>query len=390
MDVLATPVDARRLGSRLMRDARGGAPVQRMEVPGARARAHATPTDPGAMVVGMALGFGLLSAQLRPGETDWTRAYDETIRLAVDAERLGFTSVWTTEHHFVDDGYMPSLLVVSAALAQATSRIGIGTGVILAPMHHPLRLAEDAATVQLISHGRLMLGLGLGWSEIEFSGLGADARRRGVAMEEILRILPQAWSGEPFTHEGDVYRLPMLGVRPTPSTRVPVLIGGAAEPAIRRAARLADGLFANAAVERFVQAVGWVLDECQRIGRDPSTFRFIHYSVLLPGPSRDEALARYRDAVWAMQWKYSDMVASATRPLPAVSPPPFDGAVDALVRGRATFAGTPEQLVDALLDIRRQAGVPVELVARSHLPILGYDAQLDLMQQLAEGVAPHV
>jgi len=338
----------------------------------------------------MGLGFGFLSAQLRPGETDWTRTYDETIALAVEAERLGFTSVWTTEHHFVDDGYMPSLLVVGAAIAQATSRIELGTGVILAPMHHPLRLAEDAATVQLLSHGRLLLGLGLGWSETEYAGLGADARRRGAAMDEILQILPKAWSGDPFTHRGAVYDLPALAVRPTPSSRIPVLIGGGAEPAIRRAARLADGIFANAPVEQFGQQVRWVLDECEKIGRDPATFRFIHYSVLLPGPSREEALARYGEALWAMQWKYSDMEASATRALPAATPPPFPGDTAALVKGRATFAGPPDALVEALLEIRKQVGVPVEFAARSHFPLLGHDAQVDLMAQLAEGVAPHV
>jgi alkanesulfonate monooxygenase SsuD/methylene tetrahydromethanopterin reductase-like flavin-dependent oxidoreductase (luciferase family) len=338
----------------------------------------------------MGLGFGLLSAQLRPGETDWTRAYDDTIRLAVEAESLGFTSVWTTEHHFVDDGYMPSLLVVGAALAQATSRIELATGVILAPLYHPLRLAEDAATVQLLSHGRLILGLGLGRSGVEFVGLGADARRRGAAMEEILRILPQAWTGQPFTHRGAVYDLPTLAVRPVPSTRIPVLVGGGAEPAIRRAARLADGIFVSSPVARFVEQVRWVLDECERIGRDPSTFRFIHYSVLLAGASRADALTRYRDVMWAMQWKYSGMAASATRPLPAVTPPRFDRPDEALVTGRAAYAGTPDELVEALLDIRTQAGVAVEFAARSHFPLLEYEAQVDLMHQLAEGVAPHV
>ena len=209
-------------------------------------------------------------------------------------------------------------------------------------------------------------------------------------MDEILRILPLAWTGEPFTHEGTVYTLPTVGVRPRPSTPIPVLVGGGAEPAIRRAARLADGIFANAPADRFLEMVRWVTDECERIGRDPATFRFIHYSVLLPGASRADALRRYRDAVWAMQWKYSDMEASAARSLPPPAAPAFTRPDEDLLKGRTTYAGTPDELVEALLDIRRQAGVPVEFVARSFLPMIEHEAQLDVMAQLAEGVAPHL
>jgi alkanesulfonate monooxygenase SsuD/methylene tetrahydromethanopterin reductase-like flavin-dependent oxidoreductase (luciferase family) len=209
-------------------------------------------------------------------------------------------------------------------------------------------------------------------------------------MEEILRILPQAWSGEPFTHEGSVYRLPTLAVRPTPSARIPILVGGGAEPAIRRAARLADGIFSNAPADEFAQQVEWVLEELEKADRDPSTFRFVHYSILLPGSSRADALARYRDAVWALNWKYSDMEASATRPLPAASPPPFDRPDESLLSRGTTHAGTPAELVEALLEVRNGVSVPVEFVARSHLPMLEYDAQVKVMQQLAEGVAPHV
>jgi alkanesulfonate monooxygenase SsuD/methylene tetrahydromethanopterin reductase-like flavin-dependent oxidoreductase (luciferase family) len=262
--------------------------------------------------------------------------------------------------------------------------------VVLAPMHHPLRLAEDAATVQLLSHGRLQLGLGLGWSETEYAGFGADPRRRGAAMDEILQILPRAWTGEPFTHEGEVYRFPTLGVRPRPATRIPVLVGGGAEAAIRRAARRADGLFANAPVDKLVQEVGWVLDECERIGRDPATFRFVHYSVVVPGPTREAALARYRDALFGMHWKYADMEASATRSLPPPGPPPFAGEDEDLARGRSTFAGRPDDIVAGLLAIRERAGVPVELAVRSHLPLLDHAEQLELMARIAEDIAPHV
>ena len=338
----------------------------------------------------MSLGFGLLSAQLNPGGTDWSQVYDETIRLAVDAERLGFGSIWTTEHHFVDDGYMPSLAVVSAAIAAKTSQIEIGTGVILAPLHHPLRLAEDAATVSLLSEGRFILGLGLGWSETEFEGLGWDRTKRGAAMEEILQILPKAWSGEPFRHRGTVYEFPELAVRPRPSQRIQVLIGGGAEVAIRRAARLADGIFANVPRDQFLQQLAWIEDECEQVGRDPSELRIIHYSVMLPAASQDEAFDRYTDHLWQMMWKYSDMEASTNRPGPPPSSPPFDETKRDRLFGRATVAGTGDQIVEYLHEMRDQTSFDVEFAARSYFPTLSYDAQVELMEQLATEVSPYV
>ncbi|HSJ34241.1 MAG TPA: LLM class flavin-dependent oxidoreductase [Acidimicrobiia bacterium] len=336
----------------------------------------------------MGLGFGLLSAQVGPGENNWSDAYDQTITLTEEAERLGFSSIWTTEHHFVDDGYMPSLLAVSAAMAARTSSIEIGTGVVLAPLHHPLRLAEDAATVSLLAGGRLTLGLGLGWVEAEFRGLGANIAHRGAAMSEILEILPKAWSGEPFRHQGAVYDLPELAVRPIPSDPVPIVIGGGAEPAIRRAARLADGIFSNAPAHRFLQQVEWVRDEHERAGRDMSDFRFIHYSVMLPGESEEVAWEEYTDHVWHMTWKYTDMDESSRRPGPPPPPPEMSEEDRAKLQSRTTFAGTPDEIVRSLTDLRDRAGVPVDFVARSYFPTLAYERQVELMATLANEVAP--
>ena len=332
--------------------------------------------------VHMSLGFGLLSAQRVAGDTrTWEDVYGETINLAVDLERLGYASVWTTEHHFVDDGYMPSLLVTSAAIAAATTTISIGTGVILAPMHRPVRLAEDAATVQVISRGRLILGLGLGWSRAEYEVLGVDMAKRGRALTEILQFLPQAWKGEPFLWEGDVYQYPEIAIRPSPSTPIPIVVGGGVDAAVRRAARLSDGFFSNASPRRFVQQVRVATEEMERAGRDPSTFRWIYYAAMYPGPR-----AEIVSSVWEQTWKYSDMEASATRSGIAPAPTPSDEEQESIVR--RILGGSAAEIVESAASIREQVGVPIEWIARSYFPDLTYERQLDIAERLAAEVMP--
>ncbi|MBT8216762.1 MAG: LLM class flavin-dependent oxidoreductase [Acidimicrobiia bacterium] len=336
----------------------------------------------------MSLGFGLISAQRSPGDPrSWTDLYREALDLTSLAEQLGFGSVWTTEHHFIDDGYMPSLLPMSAAMAARTSAIEIGTGVVLAPLHHPLRLAEDAATVQLISQGRFTLGLGLGWMPVEFEALGAALSSRGKSMEEILQILPQAWSGRPFHHDGTIHSFPTVGVRPVPETPIPVVIGGGAEAAVRRAARLAQGFFSNASPAKLAQQVAWAHDEMASVGRDPATFRWIYYTVMAPGPSVEKAWDRLGAHVHAMRWKYGDMEASASRSGPLPPPGPLtDPARESLQK--ATLLGTGADIAERVAAIRAAVDAPLDIVARSYFPTLTYDEQAQLMHRLAEEVAP--
>ncbi len=339
----------------------------------------------------MSLGFGLLSAQIPPGAPDdWTGAYADVLDYTEFAERLGYTSVWTTEHHFVDDGYMPSLLVTSAAMAARTSTIEIGTGVVLAPLHDPLRLAEDAATVQLISGGRFTLGVGLGWSRTEYGALGVDMSQRGAAMSEMLEILPKAWSGKPFAHAGPVYDIPRLAVRPVPQTPIPVVVGGGAEVAVRRAARLADGFFSNAPIHKFVDQVRWAREEREKAGLDPDDFRWVFYSVMYPCDDAETGWEEIKDHAWAMTWKYSDMEASTDRSGPPPDAPPMRADLEQKIRERSVIVDTPERIVERLHQLRDEAGVPVDFVARSYFATLPGARQRELMERLATDVAPHL
>jgi len=159
--------------------------------------------------------FGVQNLFPAEGEDDHRvlREALEDIRLADD---LGFDSVWLTEHHFSRYGILGNPMVLGAAVAQMTTRIQIGTAVVVLPFHNPLRLAEDAATLDIISGGRLELGVGRGYQPREFAGFGIDAETSKQRYAEVVEILRRAWSGEPFSFAGDHYTIDDVVVSPRP------------------------------------------------------------------------------------------------------------------------------------------------------------------------------
>jgi probable F420-dependent oxidoreductase len=165
--------------------------------------------------------------------------YGAALDQAARAEQLGYDWFNLTEHHVTDDGYCPAVLAVLAAVAARTSSIGLSSAMLILPLHHPLRIAEEAAVVDLISMGRLTLGVAVGYRELEFEALGSAYGRRGKRMDEALEILIRAWGGESFAFEGETLAFPEVTVRPLPAQRPhPRLwIGGSSAAALRRAAR---------------------------------------------------------------------------------------------------------------------------------------------------------
>ena len=250
--------------------------------------------------------FGIAFANVGPfGQPDPLEA------LVRSAEENGIESLWTVEHVVVPVGYespypyspsgrmpgpesapIPDPILPLVFAAAVSERLRLGTGILILPQRHPAYVAKEMATLDQLSRGRAILGVGIGWLAEEFETLGIPFAERAGRTEESIRAIRSLWGEKPEPFEGRYFRWGPVESNPKPVQKpgVPVVVGGHVEGAARRAARLGDGFFP--ARPDLLPALRAALnDECARIGRDPAE---VELSTMLPGRDLD-AVRRMQD-----------------------------------------------------------------------------------------------
>ena len=206
------------------------------------------------------------------GDMTMTDVYAATIEQAVLADDLGFDHVWFTEHHFLEDGYLPAFQPLAGAIAARTKQIRISNDIALLPQYHPIRLAEELAVLDQISNGRMEFGIGMGYVPKEFDAFGVPLRNRVSMTDEAIEILRLAWGEGPFSFKGKRYNLSNIDVHPKPVQPggPPLWIAAMKEPGALRAARFGTNLLPQGRREEVLDP--W-RDAVNAKGEDPDDYR---------------------------------------------------------------------------------------------------------------------
>lgn len=233
-----------------------------------------------------------------------TPAFEPMRHQARMAETLGFTTLWAHEHHSKGAMY-PDPLMALAAMAPVTSSIRLGTNMLLLPIHHPVRVAQQTAMLDVLSGGRLVLGVANGYSSVDFATFGVDRARRGARLEAGIELVRELWSGRPVSAASDDYRLDGFRLFPTPVQRPspPIVVGGQSHQAIDRAARLGDGYLISTTetIRNVAVRIATYRKSCTSLGREPPA-PILNRIVATVGSraERQEALAFFSRALLSL------------------------------------------------------------------------------------------
>lgn len=335
------------------------------------------------------VGLGVFSGEWHPGTgLDHSATLRESIAQVAHAERAGLDSVWVSEHHFHPANFVGSVAPYAAAMVQATSSIKVGLGLALAPLHDPVRMAEDAAFLDVLSGGRFELGLGIGYRDIEYEGFGSHRRERVGRTVELIEICKQAWSEGTVEHDGRYYQRHGIDVTPKPVQPggPPLMMGGHHPNAFDRCARLGDRFCMDAGTDsesyeegeghnrdvfdRVASAVELYREALARHGKDTAAPNFsLNVGGFLHPDGRDAAWEVLAEAYMLTRRVYGDWY--------GLDPSEYaDWYPDRLTpeeveqRKSELLLGTPDDVAPVLERVREIVGENLVVMFRSKYPLV--------------------
>ncbi|MEE3330921.1 MAG: LLM class flavin-dependent oxidoreductase [Myxococcota bacterium] len=252
--------------------------------------------------------FGLLHLFESPEGRSENEMIDEQVGLMEAAEEHGFDSVWAAEHHFSEYGICGSTALNLAAIARTTTRIRLGSGVVILPFHHPVRVAEDFATLDQLSGGRVELGVGRGYQPVEFEGFGIDQSKSATMFDEALEVLLKCWEDDRVTYQGEHYQLHDVEVRPKPlqKPRPPVWMAALSPESFEKAGRLGLNLLLSPVFGGSLQGAADLIKQYREAlaahGHDPATREVGALVMTYTGTSQEKAREEFaRPVLWYFQ-----------------------------------------------------------------------------------------
>ncbi|MFI5399747.1 MAG: LLM class flavin-dependent oxidoreductase [SAR324 cluster bacterium] len=328
--------------------------------------------------------IGLYLTNQQHVDVDLVSALDEQIAMLHLARDGGFESLFTGQH-YLNEGNNVALQAVPflARLAAEAGEMTLGLGVLLLPLHNPVYVAETVATLDVICRGNFVLGVGLGYRDVEFNAFAVPKAQRARRFEEGLALVRRLWTEDEVTFDSAYCRLERvhMNLRPVQKPHPPVWIGGNNEPAIRRAARLGDAWFTNpsAPVAVLAKQLAAYRTELTQAGR-PAPREIACFREVFCARDRQTALAAAGPSLAA---KYQDY--SRWGQDPVTRGTPFAGPFEEMARD-AFVLGSPEECFRALEELVKMGFN--HLVLRNHWPGLPLSAALGSLRLLAREVLP--